>query len=330
MLPNEIPFAKIKAPPVPAGLRLKARECIAHYIERANREQRVAITMPTCSFDLRGRTAGMAYQQRNHVQLNAVLLVENFDDFISDTIPHEVAHLVVWVKYGRKAAAHGAEWKEVMRRFDVEPSRTHSLDTENSGVATVLFRYRCACQTFELTRRTHPGALAGNRYCKSCKYALQYTGEVKAKGDTWRQVDPAPTEAPHPFTKQRPVKVVFKARPPLKVTPQRPVPKPDFDAPSPAMLKYMEYLGRTLKWGIPDSALTNRRAASEFIDRAKAELATRSAAKPAPPVETVATEPPSEKQLAYARSIAARKKLSIPEEVLASKRAISQWIDANR
>ncbi|HBS51093.1 MAG TPA: hypothetical protein DEA05_13890 [Rhodobacteraceae bacterium] len=40
--------------------------------------------------------------------------------------------------------------------------------------------------------------------------------------------------------------------------------------------------------------------------------------------------PVTEKQLAYARKIAARASLAIPDEVCADRRAMSAWIDAHR
>lgn len=349
MLPVEAPISKTKAPPVPAAIRQKARECIAHYVARANREQRVPLKMPTCSFDLRGNVAGRAHLQNNHVQLNAVLLVENLEHFIADTIPHEVAHLVTHVKHKGRADNHGAEWQAVMRAFGLKPTRCHSLDTSNSSTATVLYEYRCACDFHELTPRTHPSGLKGTRYCKKCKYVIQFTGRVKQPGGEWKQEAPPPTTSPQPFKKTksaqpRPGKFHITLRiPGVTFVPRtsRPASSPppaNPNAPTERMLSYIQDLARSLKWPIPPQAYMDRRAASEFIERAKAARV----AKPSPVTATVPTTdltkpqtapmvaPPTEKQLLYAQSIASRKKLTIPADVLASKRAISAWIDANK
>jgi hypothetical protein len=99
------------------------------------------------------------------------------------------------------------------------------------------------------------------------------------------------------------------------------------------MLNYMQNLARSLGWAIPPEALTVRRSASEFIDRAKAAMQARAATPPPDrpsPIGGATPTPPTEKQLAYARSIASRKGLTIPPATLASKQAISAWIDANR
>ena len=76
-------------------------------------------TMPEIRFNLKSRTAGMAYHKEWMLRFNLILLVENEKDFFEDTIPHEVAHLVNRtvnkVPEGRKRlAAHGKEWKAVM------------------------------------------------------------------------------------------------------------------------------------------------------------------------------------------------------------------------
>jgi hypothetical protein len=75
----------------------------------------------------------------------------------------------------------------------------------------------------------------------------------------------------------------------------------------------------------------------EFLDKwAKQPVADVPVNRPpnsAPPPHTAPAFPsegPTEKQLAYAKSIAARKKLDIPAAALKSKREISLWIDQHR
>ena len=94
LLPKEILLSRVRTATVSPELRLRARECIAGYVLRAHKELGSKLPMPTCSFDLRGATAGRANSRTGHVQLNAVLFLENVDAFIARTIPHEVAHLV--------------------------------------------------------------------------------------------------------------------------------------------------------------------------------------------------------------------------------------------
>ena len=58
----------------------------------------------------KGKVAGLAQYQKNNVSFNWQLLENNFDFFIKDTCPHEVAHLICNQIY-RKQIGHGIEWK---------------------------------------------------------------------------------------------------------------------------------------------------------------------------------------------------------------------------
>jgi len=368
-LPLEVPFLTTKAPPVPAALRLKARECIATYVQKANEQLGVRMPMPTCSFDLRGKTAGKAWTARKgtgpagqpvlHVQLNSVLFQENVQGFLQDTIPHEVAHLVTRRLYGRAVASHGPEWQHVMRTLGVSPERTHNYDVSNSAVASRLYRFSCACRTFELTPRKLRSALQGLRACRQCKTPLSYAGEARVDGQ-WQpfaigallQVEnlgrSMPPLAGQPIPLARPVRSVRRPVRPL-TPPLRPresptaLPKASVfpgrkTPPSAPLLRYVEDLARRLRLEVPAQAREDRESASSFVDFAKAMLAQNigprrapgPGAGPLPPPATtkspLTSTAPTEKQLAYARAIAARKGLTLSAEVLADKVALSRWI----
>ena len=103
----------------------------------------VSLTMPEVRYDLRGTTAGQAFYKTWIIRLNAVLLLENVDDFIERTVPHELAHLACDKIYpeahirirGAKREPHGLRWQEIMRALGVsEVTRCHSYDTTNSKV----------------------------------------------------------------------------------------------------------------------------------------------------------------------------------------------------
>ena len=71
--------------------------------------------LPTVGFNQRGKIAGTAHLQKNHLKFNPVLLTENQQHFIEDVVPHEVSHLVVYQLYG-KVRPHGAEWQNTMKK----------------------------------------------------------------------------------------------------------------------------------------------------------------------------------------------------------------------
>ena len=83
----------------------KIEICYQHAECRLNR----AFSRPHINFKQRGKAAGSARLQTNELRFNPVLLQENQQHFITHTVPHEVAHLLVYQLYGR-TKPHGKEW----------------------------------------------------------------------------------------------------------------------------------------------------------------------------------------------------------------------------
>lgn len=299
-LPREVSIGKIATKPVPVALKEKAKETVVHYIQMARAQYRKPFPMPSISFDLRGMTAGKAYYRKNHVQLNAILYLENTQSFIEDTIPHEVAHLIAGQVFGMGIQAHGQEWKSVMRAFGVAPERTHSYDVSNSRT-TATFDYVCRCKEHKLSSRRHANIQRGTSYrCKACGTTLTPKGPAVASVGTINR--PLPTPVVTPRTPPR--------------TPATPVAHPR--RPTERMLAYAQSLAKTAGVRLPPLVFESFEACQAFIDKLKV-------AAPAPTVV-----PPTDKQLDYARSIAVKKRLTIPPEVLASRQKLSTWIDTNR
>lgn len=125
-------------------------------------------------FDLKGMAAGQARLHdgvRPRIRLNPVLLAENGEEFLTHTIPHEVAHLAVFYHYRRRRVRpHGPEWQQLMRRFGAEPRATHTFDVSNSRTRRLrTYRYACTCREVELTSIRHNRARRGVRYyCNEC------------------------------------------------------------------------------------------------------------------------------------------------------------------
>lgn len=302
-LPVEIAFSRTKAEPVPAALRLRARETVARYLVRARQLYRRGFPMPTVSFDLRGTTAGQAYSQRNHVRLNAVLYQENVDDFIADTIPHEVAHLIARQLH-QGIQPHGPEWQAVMRDFGIEPKRTHSYDTKNART-TRMFPYRCDCRDHELSAARHNKARRGAVYrCKACGGALRFQGAARAPTPVVRPLSPSPNPTRPPL----PTRPSAPARPAETPPPLRP--------PTPRMLAYARDLAAKARVALPPEVGADFEACRQFIDRLRQ----------APGEPRQGPVPPTPRQLEYAQVIARRKGLTLTPEQLADKAALSAWI----
>ena len=110
---------------IKARVEAKVAECIA----TVERKYNVTFRKPVISYNVRGTTAGKAFYTRWIVDFNPVLLAENVEEFLEDTVPHEVAHLATELIYphahrggfGTKRRPHGSEWKSIMRSLGADP-----------------------------------------------------------------------------------------------------------------------------------------------------------------------------------------------------------------
>ena len=125
-------------------------------------------------FDLSGKAAGMYRVKAGQrvIRYNPYVFAKYFENNLSETIPHEVAHYVTDILYGLgKIRPHGDEWKSVMQLFGVTPSRTANYDL--TGLPRRQYRtfvYHCGCQDYELTSRRHNKILRGlgHYLCRDC------------------------------------------------------------------------------------------------------------------------------------------------------------------
>jgi SprT protein len=139
---------------------------------------------PTVHFDCRGKKGGYALTQwstnTHEIHLNPELFTQNKDYYLSDVIPHEVAHIIVHQLYPL-AKGHGKEWKQVMKYvFGLEPTRTHDMDV--SVVTTKRnmrkFPYKCGCTQHNVSARVHNKIVKGIGYkCNICKQSIAYCEE---------------------------------------------------------------------------------------------------------------------------------------------------------
>ena len=131
-----------------------------------------AFPRPSVLFTQRGKIAGTAHLQKNLLKFHSILYQENQLAFLTDVVPHEVAHLLVYQLHGL-TPPHGREWQTMMSNVMLRPpERTHRFDV--SSVQGKTFTYQCQCQQHQLTVRRHNKALKGILYlCRSCKSHLK-------------------------------------------------------------------------------------------------------------------------------------------------------------
>ncbi|MHB8622807.1 MAG: SprT-like domain-containing protein [Sulfuricaulis sp.] len=131
---------------------------------------------PHLALNLRGMAAAVAYPTNNAVRINRRLLEQNVEDFLLNTVPHEVSHLIVYHMHGRYAAPHGTEWASIMREvFELKPVRCHGYNVQPN--MSVAYRYLCGCATgHSFSTRRHNSAQRGRRYyCRRCRQSLTFS-----------------------------------------------------------------------------------------------------------------------------------------------------------
>lgn len=137
-----------------------------------------AFPRPQIHCNMRGRAAGAARLQTWELRFNPALFAANYQAFLDEVVPHEVAHLLVHALWGAgrgkaRVLPHGRQWQSVMREvFNLEPSTTHSFDL--AVLAQPSVTYACACQQHQLSIRRHNKVARGeaNYHCRRCKQVL--------------------------------------------------------------------------------------------------------------------------------------------------------------
>lgn len=74
------------------------------------------------------RRLGICYPTKKRIALSRPFVARYLDrpDEIRDTILHEIAHALAWVRYGRRQA-HGCVWKAICREIGARPQATVHL-----------------------------------------------------------------------------------------------------------------------------------------------------------------------------------------------------------
>lgn len=76
-------------------------------------------------------TAGRAFiaETPQYIDLSTELFWEYTEEFLCDTIPHELAHLVAYTVFGD--SGHGKGWKTIISQFGIKTNRLHNMVNSN-------------------------------------------------------------------------------------------------------------------------------------------------------------------------------------------------------
>lgn len=116
-------------------------------------------------FDLKGRAAGMACRRGSqyYVRINTDMLKrEAFDHLINDTIPHEVAHIVCFMKPSL-GNNHDYGWASVCRKLGGSGTRCHSEEVVYGKGVTYEYTTTTG-HTVRISERIHKNIMRGSSY----------------------------------------------------------------------------------------------------------------------------------------------------------------------
>ena len=136
-------------------------------------------------FDLSGTTAGMfrLHGRRGEIRYNPWIFAKYFEENLRDTVPHEVAHYIIYAVFGDHGVKpHGPEWRDLMTVFGADPEVTFNMDLE--GIPQRRQRthpYHCGCRLHELssTRHNRVQRRRGQYQCRVCNGTLVYSPQLQ-------------------------------------------------------------------------------------------------------------------------------------------------------
>jgi len=99
-------------------------------VDLINNKLGLRLKYPTVRFALKGGTAGKAWWGENLIEYNPTLLGQNVEDFLRQTVRHEVAHLGARAKWGGSIKPHGREWASCCWFLGIPATRCHNYDTK--------------------------------------------------------------------------------------------------------------------------------------------------------------------------------------------------------
>lgn len=163
---------------VPPEVKQEVTQRVLWALVRAGKAYDKTFEVPTIVYDKQGKVAGTARFSEWKININSILLMENKEDMIEHTVPHEVAHLVAYKLFGTRIQSHGLEWQRVMGVLGLPADRCHQYDTTNSRVRTKpTVLYHCSCgKEFKLglvRHRRHQASGNKTFYCKLCRSYLE-------------------------------------------------------------------------------------------------------------------------------------------------------------
>jgi len=95
------------------------------------------------SFDKSVRRFGLCSYRKKMIFLSRQLTLDNPVEEVADTLLHEIAHALSWIRHGRKGCGHGALWKAVCVEIGARPERCYdSAKVNNTAKHKYFLRHK--------------------------------------------------------------------------------------------------------------------------------------------------------------------------------------------
>ncbi|WP_286996060.1 SprT-like domain-containing protein [Haliea sp.] len=171
--------SSVSIEPIGGAQRAQVIAATQAWVDRAAALLAQPLELPTVLFDLSGGSAGMfrVHGASCSIRYNPWIFARHFDENLEHTVPHEVAHYVVHMRYPRRRLKpHGPQWQQVMQLFGRPPRVTFDLALD--GVPMRRQRrhpYHCGCREHAVSTVRHNRMRDGRaRYlCRYCSGVLR-------------------------------------------------------------------------------------------------------------------------------------------------------------
>ena len=119
-------------------------------------------------FEACKRTLGRCHYNLKKITLSKWYVELNGEDDVEDTILHEIAHALSFLRYGSKGKGHGRLWKNICKEIGARPERLHKgiLEYPNNHHKYVD---TCGC---DITYKRHRIRKGSQYRCPKCKEPL--------------------------------------------------------------------------------------------------------------------------------------------------------------
>ena len=120
------------------------------------------------AFESCKRSLGRCHYNLKKITLSKWYVQLNEEDDVEDTILHEIAHALSFIRYGSKGAGHGILWKRICLEIGATPQRVHKGILE---YPSNHFKYVDTCCCGITYKRHRLSAKRGYR-CPKCRQNL--------------------------------------------------------------------------------------------------------------------------------------------------------------